>query len=431
LSPPPPFLPPSPCPPFFSASTRALASGPEQIHLAYTGIPGELSVDFVTQSSDGAGARWGLTNSSWTGFANATSFLYPAIGYMHQALMQFGEGSGSGEVFYYQVGSDAAGWSQAFAVTPSPARPEVFVVYGDFGLANDVSLDALIADASAGVFDSVLHVGDFAYDFQSNGSTTGNTFMNLIQPYASVKPVMPAVGNHEDCGECPGVPEVPYSYSNFSQYKVRFHSVSLYAGANSGSSNNLFYSFRQGLTHFLVFSAEAYIYARNATFIANQLAFMKADLASVNRTQTPWVVGLAHKNWRMSEEAFADFAPILQDGGVDFLFCGHYHYYARTLPYNSATNQTDTNATNADYSVYTNPSYMTIVVTGASGDREKESACEGHDSAPVVQCSRNYGYGFFTAVNHTHATWTFKSVSPYGHGPKNFTDSLTVIHTDR
>ena len=75
------------------------------------------------------------------------------------------------------------------------------------------------------------------------------------------------------------------------------HSVALY----SNSGNNIYYSFERGLTHFLVFSAEAYIYARNASFLANQLAFMKADLAGVDRARTPWVVALVHKDWTMGQ----------------------------------------------------------------------------------------------------------------------------------
>lgn len=404
------------------------ANGPEQIHIAYTGVRGELSVDFVSDSPTGT-ARWGYTNTSFTASVNSTYFNYTEIGWMHQALMTFTD-LVPGQPVWYQVGSDMDGWSATFKVFPIPAREnqgEIFCVFGDFGLANDVSMDAIIADANTGVFDSVLHVGDWAYDFQSNSSFTGNSFMNLIQGYAATHPVMPAVGNHEDCGECPGVPEIPDSYSNYSQYKVRLHSVSLYAGANAGTNNNIYYSFNQGITHFLVFSAEAYLYAVDPGFIANQLAFMKADLAAVNRSITPWVVALVHKNYLMQPNAYADFAPILEAGGVDLLFCGHYHYYTRALAYNSVTNQTDYNSTNADYSVYTNPAYMVNIITGASGDREKESACENHDGPPIIQCSRNYGYGFYSALNTTHAVWTFKTIAPYGHGPKNFSDSLTII----
>ena len=61
---------------------------------------------------------------------------------------------------------------------------------------------------------------------------------------------------------------------------------------NSNSGNNRYYSFERGLTHFLVFTAESYVYAVNADFNRNQVAFMKADLASVDRKRTPWVVAL-------------------------------------------------------------------------------------------------------------------------------------------
>ena len=98
--------------------------------------------------------------------------------------------------------------------------------------------------------------------------------------------------------------------------------MTLNAGANSGSGNNLYYSFTQGLTHFVVFSAEAYAHSQSADFLANQLAFMKADLAAVNRSKTPWVVGLVHRDWIMLPEAFLFFGPVLEDAGVDVMFCG-------------------------------------------------------------------------------------------------------------
>lgn len=148
--------------------------------------------------------------------------------------------------------------------------------------------------------------------------------MNEIQPYAAVMPVMPAEGNHESCGFCPGVAALdPYTAGNFTQYKARFHSVSLYAGADSGTNNNRYYSFDVGITHYIVFSGEAYIYAVSPVFLANQLAFMEADLAKVDRSVTPWVVALVHKDFSMWDaKAEADFSPLLEKAGVDVLFCG-------------------------------------------------------------------------------------------------------------
>ena len=54
---------------------------------------------------------------------------------------------------------------------------------------------------TAGTYNSVLHVGDWAYNFEQDTgcgavSCVGNNFMNLMQGYASIAPVMPAAGNH-------------------------------------------------------------------------------------------------------------------------------------------------------------------------------------------------------------------------------------------
>ena len=46
------------------------------------------------------------------------------------------------------------------------------------------------------------------------------------------------------CGACPGIPALPDSAHNFTEYKARFHSVAL----NSNTGNNRFYSFNKGLT---------------------------------------------------------------------------------------------------------------------------------------------------------------------------------------
>ena len=70
--------------------------------------------------------------------------------------------------------------------------------------------------------------------------------------------------------------------------------------------------------------------------------------------------------------------------------------------------------------------YMVNIVTGASGDIEGEDGC-GKDTRPSLTCSENYGYGLFTAINASHATWSFKTIVADGPGPKNYTDSLTII----
>ena len=105
---------------------------------------------------------------------------------------------------------------------------------------------------------------------KDSASSVGNAFMNDIMPFAATHPVMPAEGNHERCTSCPGAGDIPAG--NFSEYSARMMSVATFgAGALSGTGSARYYSFNQGLTHFLVFSAEAYTYKSGATFIANQV----------------------------------------------------------------------------------------------------------------------------------------------------------------
>ena len=153
-----------------TASAARAPLAPEQIHSAYTSAGGSaLSVDCVGGAAAGA-VRWGASPSALTHSANSSSFEFETIGWLHQALMDFAGVVPAGSRGFYAV--EVAGNSSAvFEVMPLVAnRPERHVVFGDFGLRNDVSMGALVADAAAGAFDSVLHVGDWACESQRAGT---------------------------------------------------------------------------------------------------------------------------------------------------------------------------------------------------------------------------------------------------------------------
>ena len=165
-------------------------------------------------------------------------------------------------------------------------------------------------------------------------------------------------------------------------------------------------------------------------FNANMVAFMKADLAAVDRKVTPWVIALVHKDWRMQPDAYAAFNSVLEAGGVDVLFCGHVHYYNRYAPFDAVTNDVDNAAVSADGHTYTNPKYMVTIVSGASGYVEKDDSC-GAGGSPSLTCSENYGWGILVPVNATVATWSFHTVTADGPGPKDYSDTLTIVTDHR
>lgn len=62
------------------------------------------------------------------------------------------------------------GWSNLFFFSTAPNTTDWqphLVIFGDMGNENAQSLVRLQEEAERGVYDAVLHVGDFAYDMNS------------------------------------------------------------------------------------------------------------------------------------------------------------------------------------------------------------------------------------------------------------------------
>ena len=104
----------------------------------------------------------------------------------------------------------------------------------------------------------------------------------------------------------------------------------------STKSNGVFwYSFSSGVVHVAMISSE-----HDPSASAPMGAWLAADLAAVNRTQTPWVVLGIHRPMYETEEYAGDFAvanglrgilePLLLQFSVDVVIAGHYHSFYRT-----------------------------------------------------------------------------------------------------
>jgi hypothetical protein len=68
------------------------------------------------------------------------------------------------------VGSLECGWSDVFWFKTYPSdhnwSPR-FALFGDMGNVNAVSLPRLQKETQSGMYDMIIHVGDFAYDMDS------------------------------------------------------------------------------------------------------------------------------------------------------------------------------------------------------------------------------------------------------------------------
>ena len=181
----------------------------------------------------------------------------------------------------YRCGSEL-GWSDIFHFTAMKSgnnwSPK-FAVYGDLGSENPQSLPRLQKEVQKGLYDAILHVGDFGYDLDEDDGRVGDLFMRQIEPIAAYVPYMTTVGNHEG------------NY-NFSHYKARFYMP--------GSENNMLYSFDIGPAHIISVSTEFYYFIEYGfKSVALQYEWLIKDLKKANlpenRRQRPWIITMGHR----------------------------------------------------------------------------------------------------------------------------------------
>ena len=234
-----------------------------------------------------------------------------------------------GQRYYYKVGDDkGAVWSKVFnfkAPTdekPTPGKPELHIVYGDMGASHAYSLCADCGSAAAcecknqtiGVVsersaDMILHLGDFAYNMDTDNGVNGDIFMRNIEQIAAYIPYMTSVGNHENSAKA-----LAHYTESFRNMPSNSGSI---ASANGLSRNNWWYSWNAGLVHYVAISTELYFGVGPSDACSQQFAFLKADLAKANRNRDkqPWIVVHGHRSIYCSCDGDCDgSATTVRDG---------------------------------------------------------------------------------------------------------------------
>ena len=165
----------------------------------------------------------------------------------------------------------------------------------------------------------------------------------------------------------------------------------------------------------------SYIDFEGTDAMAAQLAWLKADLAKVDRSRTPWLVGVLHAPWYNSnmahqkehEEAELRDAmeELLYDAQMDLMFAGHVHAYERSVPVYQG--KPDKCA----------PTYINI---GDGGNRE--GLAKGYLKQPAWSAYReaSFGHGILSVLNATHASWTWHRDQD---GERVVSDSVAVVRS--
>ncbi|CAI0560320.1 unnamed protein product [Linum tenue] len=162
------------------------------------------------------------------------------------------------------------------------------------------------------------------------------------------------------------------------------------------------YSIEQGTVHFTLISTE-----HPWSDGSQQLEWIKTDLASVDRSKTPWLVFAGHRpmysssNPTNADSKFvAALEPWLQQYKVDLALFGHVHNYERMCSVFQGAclampTKDDDGVDTYDHDNYTAPVHAVIGMAGFSLDKFSDTL-----PPPSWSLRRIAEYGYFRA----HAT---------------------------
>eukprot|EP00040_Diaphanoeca_grandis_P031292 m.186930 g.186930 ORF g.186930 m.186930 type:complete len:644 (-) comp32287_c0_seq1:453-2384(-) len=236
--------------------------------------------------------------------------------------------------YSYQVrsgGSDNA-WSQVFtfrapyghgtAAKNGGSNATRVAIYGDMGNDASNNMGNLRADCASGIIDTVVHMGDHAYNMANGNDYHGDAYMQAFQHVLARCPWLPMIGNHESTmgngGDKVGLSaeqrylnqtwgvifgqdgaEIETSTARTTATTSLGHLItrSSFYGAASHSAapsrTSQWYSIDLGLIHFVILDLDP---GPPAVFSGDQLAWAIADLtaADANRANVPWIVVTSH-----------------------------------------------------------------------------------------------------------------------------------------
>ncbi|CAG7837424.1 unnamed protein product [Allacma fusca] len=390
------------------ASYKLVRYQPRHVHLSYGSNPTEMVVTWSTIDDPGStSVEFGIEKIA-ENRVNGTATLFEDHGelklkqYIHRVILRELQ---PGQNYVYHCGGDM-GWSAEFyfrTMQNGTNWSPKFAVYGDMGNENAQSLPRLQREVEMGSYDAILHVGDFAYDMNSDNGLIGDGFMEQIEPIAAYVPYMTCPGNHEQ-------------KNNFSHYKNRF--------SMPGPYKSMMYSWNMGPIHFISISTEFYYFLKyGINQVIEQYEWLKADLLEaskpVNREERPWIIVYGHRPMYCSNMGTDDctnfdaftrvgipflhingLEDLFMENGVDLAIWAHQHSYERMFPlYNYQVYK------GSETEPYKNPKALVHITTGSAGCKEDHAEFKKEKPAWTAFRSSDYGYSRLQAMNKTHLYW--------------------------
>jgi hypothetical protein len=258
-------------------------------------------------------------------------------------------------------------------------------------------------------------------------------FFDEITPVTAIRPYMVGPGNHDaDCdngGTSDKVHNISYTdmpcfpgQTNFTGYQHHWRMPS----KQSNGLGNFWYSWDYGLVHFVSMDTETDLGTNYTGPVENggvedfhgirsfgypnqQLEFLRKDLASVDRTKTPWVIVSGHRPFYGEDMIGSSVCGVCRDAlesildeySVDLLLAGHVHNYERMMPMSH-------NGT-IDKRGLDNPTAKWVIMNGAAGHYDGlDPLNPQYGGSYIVKAfDTAYGWSRLTVHNATHLTHEF------------------------
>ncbi|KAJ5972582.1 uncharacterized protein N7479_002500 [Penicillium vulpinum] len=291
-------------------------------------------------------------------------------------------------------------------------------------------------------YEFIIHPGDFAYaddwylkfanllDGKEAYESILEQFYDQMAPISGRKPYMASPGNHEAaCSEIPYLNNLcPKGQKNFTEFIHRYENTmpqsyissssnptaqTLARTARSLSNPPFWYSFEYGMAHIIMINTETdFPKAPSGTdgsaklnggpFGApnQQLEFLKADLASVDRSVTPWVIVTGHRPWYSTGDSSNICTPcqdafegLFYQYGVDLGIFGHVHNSQRFAPVVNGT---------ADPNGLNDPKAPMYIVAGGAGNIEGLSSIGTKPAYTEFVYADDYSYSTIRLLDAQH-----------------------------
>ncbi len=181
-----------------------------------------------------------------------------------------------------------------------------------------------------------------------------------------------------------------------------------------GGNGNLWYSYDFASAHYAYVDSEEDLSAGSA-----QLAWLKADLAAVDRSVTPWVFVFQHRPLLCSTKGEEGdhvpggrFLTLLEDTllahSVDVVITGHEHLYERS---NAVRNGTVVGTASGPDNTYVSPPAPIYMVQGTAGAFVSGDWITPQPAWSAFRDGNTYGYGRVQITGAHSLLWEFVDIN--------------------